>query len=292
MSINKNKAMDVSIIIPTKNAENYIEKCLLGVLSQKTLLNYEVLVIDSCSKDKTKEIVSKYPVKYCSIDEANFKHGDTRNHASGIANGKYLVFLTQDAVPADELWLEALIDDLKDNNVAGVYSRHLPRLGGNLLEERKTLEEFPGIREVRNKEYKKSNIYHFSNTSSAINKDIWTIHRFDEDAVFAEDQTWAEKVITAGYRIVYEPKSRVYHSHNYNLRQRFERSKISPTKRVDLLKTIAAAFIELSKDWQYITAKKTDMATKIYWACYAIPYRIVSSVIYWWSSLKCRMKIL
>jgi rhamnosyltransferase len=47
---------------------------------------------------------------------------------------------------------------------------------------------------------------------------------FDETLSYAEDQDWVLKVIRAGYKIIYEPASEVYHSHNETLKQIYRRS--------------------------------------------------------------------
>jgi rhamnosyltransferase len=277
---------DVTVIIPTRNGEGTLDKCLCVILKQNTLLKVEIIIIDSDSTDRTKAIADKYKTKYIHIEHKNYGHGKTRNQAASIASGESLVFLTQDAIPADENWLEPLIDGLKIKNVAGVYSRQIPNQGENLLEERKIVEEFGSLKEIRNNGYAKRNKYHFSNVSSAIKKEIWSKYPFDDAAAFAEDQLWAEKVIAAGYSILYEPKSRVYHSHNYSLRQRIRRSLTSPTRRVSCFKTMAAAGLEICKDWKYLLNNKNKGLCIVGWMLYAVIYRSVSGFIYWFSSLK------
>ena len=53
--------MDVSIVIPTKNAGPLFEKVLDMIFSQKTIYEYEVICVDSGSKDQTLEVIKKYP---------------------------------------------------------------------------------------------------------------------------------------------------------------------------------------------------------------------------------------
>lgn len=49
----------VSVIVPTYNVENYIEKCLESLVNQ-TLRNIEIICIDDCSNDKTLQILKSY----------------------------------------------------------------------------------------------------------------------------------------------------------------------------------------------------------------------------------------
>ena len=59
--------MDVSIVIPTKNAGPLFEKVLDMIFSQKTIYEYEVICVDSGSKDQTLEVIKKYPCKLYQI---------------------------------------------------------------------------------------------------------------------------------------------------------------------------------------------------------------------------------
>jgi len=122
--------MDISIIIPTKNAGAEFNKCLACISQQKTKHKYEVIVIDSGSTDNTLNILTKYPVRLIKIAPEEFGHGKTRNLGARLAQGDYLVYITQDAIPATGNWLDRLIKDMRqDNQIAGAYSRNLPKPG-------------------------------------------------------------------------------------------------------------------------------------------------------------------
>ncbi|GAG06643.1 unnamed protein product, partial [marine sediment metagenome] len=105
--------MRTSIIILTKNAGNEFEKLLDAVFSQSSK-DFEVVLIDSGSTDKTLEIAKGFPVRIHKIKPESFDHGGTRNLGAKLAKGKYLVYLTQDAIPANRMWLENLIKPLKN----------------------------------------------------------------------------------------------------------------------------------------------------------------------------------
>ena len=115
-----------SIIILCKNAAQKIDSVLKGIFAGRTDFAYEVIIIDSGSRDGTKDIIAKYPVKVIEIPPNLFSHGGTRNTGASLAGGEFIVFLTQDAVPKDEYWLSRLLDNFSDSGVAGVYGRQLP----------------------------------------------------------------------------------------------------------------------------------------------------------------------
>ena len=98
--------MDVSIVIPTKNAGSLFDEVLKMVFSQKTEYEYEVICVDSGSKDGTLDVIHKYPCKLYEIPASEFGHGKTRNYGASKGSGTYIVFITQDALPASDTWLQ------------------------------------------------------------------------------------------------------------------------------------------------------------------------------------------
>ena len=105
--------MDVSIVIPVKNGGELLDRVLAKVFEQKTQYQYEVICVDSGSTDGSLEIIKKYPCQLYEIPSQEFGHGKTRNYGAGKGTGEFIVFLTQDALPADEHWLEHFINGLR-----------------------------------------------------------------------------------------------------------------------------------------------------------------------------------
>ena len=80
----KNEKVDVSIIIPAKDEEENIGKCLEAIYNQETNYRFEVIVIDSGSSDQTLDIAKKYSsVQVVEIQPGEFGHGKTRNLGAG-----------------------------------------------------------------------------------------------------------------------------------------------------------------------------------------------------------------
>ena len=88
----------VSIIIPTYNAEQYLEECLDSVVSQ-TYPDLEVIVINDGSYDASEAIIKRYAASFPAIQyhsQENRGLGFTRNMGIGLSKGKYLFFLDAD----------------------------------------------------------------------------------------------------------------------------------------------------------------------------------------------------
>ncbi|MBI4496866.1 MAG: glycosyltransferase [Chloroflexi bacterium] len=218
-----------SIIIPTKNGGPEFELTLERCFQQRLDGTYEVMVIDSGSRDGTVERAARRPLDLVQIRPEDFGHGRTRNYGATLARGRFLVYLSQDAIPANASWLAELLRPFQDPQVAGAYSRQVPKDNAHPLERfflASTYHERPEVRDhqggVRGRWRVRDGF--FSNVSSAIRRDVLLRLPFDEGLIMSEDQQWARDAIAAGYRIVYQPSSVVCHSHGYTLLAAFRRS--------------------------------------------------------------------
>ena len=129
--------MDVTIVIPTKNAGRLFEKVLKKVFAQETTYEYEVICVDSGSSDNTIEIIKKFPCKLYEIPASEFGHGKTRNYGASKGTGEYIVFITQDAMPASSKWLQNFIDAMKsDPEIVGGFGIHYPYPDCNVIDKR------------------------------------------------------------------------------------------------------------------------------------------------------------
>ncbi len=221
--------MDVTIVIPTKNAGALLDRTLAAVFSQKTQYSYEVICVDSGSSDQTIEIIRKYDCKLFQIKPEEFGHGKTRNYGASKGTGEFIVFITQDAVPATDTWLENFINAMKiDDEIVGGFGIHYPYEDCNIYDKRDLTVHFQGfgsdntIYSMEDKErYKVDEGYRhllafFSDNNSCLRRRVWEKYPYD-DVDFAEDQIWARKMIEMGFKKVYCPYAPVYHSHNFKL---------------------------------------------------------------------------
>lgn len=226
---------DVTIVIPTKNAGNLLDTVLKSIFTQKTKYSYEVICVDSGSTDNTLNIIGKYDVKLFEIKPYEFGHGKTRNFGASKGSGEYIIFITQDALPANEKWLENFIDAMKiDSEIVGGFGIHYPYEDCNVFDKRDLKLHFQGfgsdntIYQLEDKErYEREEGYRhllafFSDNNSCLKREIWEKYPY-RDVDFAEDQIWARQMIELGFKKVYCPFAPVYHSHNYNIGTYFER---------------------------------------------------------------------
>jgi rhamnosyltransferase len=217
--------MDASIIILTKNAGGNFKTLLQRIFSQEFSGRYEVVIIESGSSDNTLSIADEFPVRITRIKPEEFHHGRTRNLGAELANGKILVYITQDALPLGNDWLQKLTDNFIDPDVDMVCGRQIAWESTKPPEKFFYAYNFPDQRlEVKlgAADYYRDNIF-ISNVNSAIRKEIWQQFKFSEKVLLAEDKELARRLLFAGWRIIYTPEAAVYHAHDLSLRAAFQK---------------------------------------------------------------------
>ncbi|MCX6356549.1 MAG: glycosyltransferase [Candidatus Aureabacteria bacterium] len=297
------KQETVSIIIPVKNAGGYLEEQLTAIGAQEGALRTEIILIDSGSTDGTLRIAARHPARVISIRPEEFNHGGTRNLGAQEAKGAYLVFLTQDATPAGGAWLANLLKPLReDAAVAGAFSRHIPRPGCSLPLMRQIEEEWSqcgGMERVVKRvssreelERQKPFYVYYANTSSCMRREIWKRFPFRETE-FGEDVDWAERVLLAGYAVVYEPASAVLHSHDYPLREQIRQhydygrmvraAALAPA--ITVRRSIMTVIDSLRQDMRY-AKKKRPPCTRL---LYSLPFHISCAAGRWMGEHSARL---
>ena len=212
----------VSVVIPTYNGGPLFEEVLERVFRQK-MQPSEVIVIDSSSSDGTELVAKAFPVEFHRISKAAFGHGKTRNYGATLANGEYVVFLTQDAMPSDDLWLLNLVQSLDSPRVAGAFSRQVARDQAAPMEKFFYSEMYPAQSKIIGRADAGSGDVVFSNASSAIRKSFIMEHPFAEDILMSEDLAWALQILDEDYEIMYEADSLVTHSHDASIQSLIKR---------------------------------------------------------------------
>ncbi len=216
--------MRISVIIPTRNAEEYIEKLLLSLREQT--VKPEIIVIDSSSTDKTPKIAKTLADVFVSIDERDFNHGLTRNLGVNLSKGDIVVFFSQDALPENEKTLEVLVKPIVEGEVVLSYARHIPPNGTRPTEVFFRLFSYPPQSEVRDKEdVKKWGLRTFSNSNvccAYLKEKLLEVGGFPR-VILSEDLIVAAKLVLKGYKIMYNAEAKVIHAHEYSLLKLFQR---------------------------------------------------------------------
>ncbi len=216
----------ISVIIPTLNASPFLPE-LLDVLNRQTVTDKEIIVIDSSSTDNTVEIAKSYGARTILIPKAEFDHGGTRNMAASMAEGEMLIFLTQDALPTDEHFIENLIMPLGKDNVVACYGRQLPRDNAIPPEKFARLFNYPSNASIKSKRdipILGIKTFFFPSVCSSVTKEAFIeAGQFPDKTIMNEDVILAAKLILNDHKIAYASDAKVIHSHNYSPLEQFKR---------------------------------------------------------------------
>lgn len=229
-----------SVVIPTLNAGPILRDVLRATTSQRAPWDFEILVIDSGSTDETLDIIAEFPiVKLHEIDKKDFNHGDTRNLGVELTQGDFIAFLTHDALPANERWLFNLVSAIEHfPNAAGAFGKHLAWPDASPYTKRDLNAHFDHLatqplyltRDTNPTRFKNNDphwmqlLHFYSDNNSCMRRDIWKEIPYRRTK-FGEDQLWADDIIKAGYGKVYAAQAIVYHSHDFEKEENYERNK-------------------------------------------------------------------
>jgi glycosyltransferase involved in cell wall biosynthesis len=202
----------ISVVIPVKDGEALLEEVLAGVRNQGDL---ELIVVDSGSRDRSREIARTAGAELIEIDPGAFGHGRTRNLGAARSSGELICFLTQDAVPV-EGWLDAYREAFGlGERVGAAYGPHLPRDDTSPMIARELTEFFAGFApDGRPVLQSKGDPVFLSNVNACYLRECWEEIRFP-DLEYAEDQAFGRAMLDAGWRKVYHPGAGAYHAHDY-----------------------------------------------------------------------------
>ncbi len=118
----------VSIIIPNKDHTDDLELCLFSMSRKSTYRNYEVLIVENNSeKEETFEYYKKLPERYPKVRvltwEKEFNYSAINNFAAEEAQGEYLLFLNNDVEILTPDWIEEMLQNCQQENVAAVGAK-------------------------------------------------------------------------------------------------------------------------------------------------------------------------
>ena len=251
--------MLVSIIIRTLNEGKYLEELLRAIDTQeKNGFLFEVVIVDSGSKDKTLDIANKYKARVTYINKKDFTFGRSLNIGCEFANGKYLVFVSGHCIPVNKSWLQELVDPLIKNKCDYTYGRQIGRDTTKFSENRVFEQYFPIKSDTA-----VNNIF-CNNANSAMTRIAWSKYQFNEELTGLEDMFMAKQIYQDNGSIVYVASSIVYHIHNESWKQvkvRYEREsialqKIMPEIKISLWDTLKFILTGIFKDAQVALRQK------------------------------------
>ena len=204
-----------SVVIPTHNAGTNIAPVLTALQHQQTPWEFQCVLIDSTSNDGTLDQLHAFAerqpnVTIQQIAKQEFQHGHTRNRGVAWSDAEFVAFLTQDAIPANEHWLDNLVSALESQPAAaGAFGRHIAHDGASPLIRDELECHFAGLDRLPKALSLNSNqelicaddqgwrqvLHFYSDNNSCLRKSIW--QEIPLPCVPFKDQLWRKQSFAA-----------------------------------------------------------------------------------------------
>ncbi len=220
--------MRVQIIIPVYHPDEKFNELLI-MLKQQTVKDWQLLIIDSGSNKAYMSLLTDiHGAVIHDILPQEFDHGATRQW--GIdhnPSADIYIFLTQDAILADENALENLLRAFNEAKVGCTYGRQLPHKNANRFASIARIFNYGEngyLRSIEDKDVFGMKTAFISNSFAAYRRTAMSeVGGFPINTILGEDMFVAAKMLLCGWMIAYQADAKVYHSHNYTVWQEFKR---------------------------------------------------------------------
>lgn len=233
MADRSSSASRVTVAVPVLNGGEIFEQLLGAVRGQRLERPVEMLVADSGSTDDSRSRAEAAGARVIDVPPGQFSHGGTRNLLVQEATGTHVAFLTQDSIPADECWLQRLLEGFElADEVALVFGPYRARPGASAT-TRRELDSFfssfsadgqPRVDRLGSPDEGGGlgRRAWFTDANGCVARAAWQRVPFREVS-YAEDHVLARDMLSAGYAKAYHPDAAVIHSHEYSPLTLFKR---------------------------------------------------------------------
>lgn len=220
--------LTVDVIIPAYKPDGRLTY-LVEMLQKQTYPIDHILIINTEERFWNPDLITDMDrVEIFHIPKNEFDHGGTRRLGESFSGADILVYMTQDAIPADRQLIRQLIRPFQRSNVKASYARQLPTEDCRIIESYTRAFNYPETSCIKSAEdLPEMGIKTFfcSNVCAAYDHKVYKeLGGFPKHAIFNEDMIYAGHLIQAGYSIAYQAEAQVIHSHNYSGWQQFTRN--------------------------------------------------------------------
>lgn len=213
------------VCIPTLNAGSHWPQSLARLTSNTQ--SSRLVVVDSASNDKTVQQARLAGADIWKIRRSDFDHGATRDWALRHLHYDIVVFMTQDAIPAESDSVARLVAAFDDPNVGAAFGRQLPHSDATPIAAHARLFNYPTKpRVVSQADIPRLGIKtaFLSNSFAAYRREaLIGVGGFPNKVILGEDMIAGARLLQAGWKLAYCADAKVKHSHNYSLSEEFRR---------------------------------------------------------------------
>lgn len=226
----KNACDTLDIIIPAYHSDDKFQQLIMMLFKQTRKPDRIIVLHTQDSPEDIQQLPENIEgnIEVIPIEKAAFDHGGTRKYGASLSHADILMFMTQDAIPADEHLIERLLEPYADEQVAATYARQLANDKDDILEKYTRTFNYPKKDRIKSKEDLRTlgiKTFFCSNVCATYRRNVYKeLGGFVDKTIFNEDMILASGMIQAGYKIAYAAQAKVYHSHHYSYMQQFTRN--------------------------------------------------------------------
>lgn len=196
-----------SIVIRACNEGKNIGRLLRGI-SEQTVRDYEIIIVDSGSTDDTLRVANQHPVKILKVSRDEFSFGRSLNIGCSAARGEFIVAASAHVYPIFSNWLEKLLAPFSAPRVALAYGKQRGIDSTKYSEHQVFAKWFSDHSNFEQK-------HPFcNNANAAIRRCVWKNLPYDETLTGLEDLDWSSRAMKLGYGIAYAADAVVAHRHD------------------------------------------------------------------------------
>ena len=180
-----------SIIIRAYNEEAHIRRLLQGITEQ-TVRDVQVILVDSGSTDGTVAVAQEFEVEVVHISPEEFTFGRSLNLGIAQARADLVVMASAHVYPVYPDWLEQLLAPFKDDEVGLTYGKQRGANNSHFSEQQIFKHWYPEVSSPR------QDHPFCNNANAAIRLKLWQEHAYDETLPGLEDLEWGKWVQSQG----------------------------------------------------------------------------------------------
>ncbi|NKF50075.1 glycosyltransferase [Shewanella sp. WXL01] len=245
-----------SVVIRTLNEQRYLEELLTSINNQRcSLVDVEVVIVDSGSTDRTLDIARSFGARITHIKKSEFTFGRSLNVGCEFANGNFLIFVSGHCIPASNEWLDELCKPFLDGVAQYSYGRQVGRDTTKYSEQCHFNKWFPEYSKIPQEGY------FCNNANAAVTKDAWLKYRFCEKLTGLEDMHLAKQLVESGGQVAYVATAPVYHIHDETWRQVRTRYEREAYALKEIMPDVHFSFMDFVR--YYISGVMSDCAAAI-----------------------------
>lgn len=217
----------IQVIIPIYKPDHKLIE-LLKKIKEQSIEDIPVLIIDSGSNDEYKSEIKNMNCLVKKIDVKTFNHGGTRQMGANMFPDKDIyIFLTQDAILANEKSIENIVKVFNNSNIGCAYGRQLPYKNASLFSSHARFFNYKDKSYIYSiddkKKYGIKTAFNSNSFAAYRKKALDEIGGFPINTILSEDMYVTAKMLVNKWLVAYCSDAIVYHSHDYTIWQEFKR---------------------------------------------------------------------